>query len=141
MNIESPRFGTLRIEASKIIDFPQGLSGFESNKRFTLFHPENQEPKYFILQSVDDPELAFQIVDPAHFGFNYEIALNDAETGLLKLSDPHDAVVAMIVWRDSADGDSVPLRANLKAPLIINTRERRGLQHVFMKLDCTLTGS
>ncbi len=141
MNIESPRFGTLQIEPSKIIEFPRGLAGFETSHRFTLFHPEDQEPKYFILQSVDDPEVAFQIADPAHFGFSYEIELNDEEAGLLNLADPLDAAVAVIVWRAAEDGENSPLRANLKAPLLINTRERRGLQHVFMKLNCTLSNT
>lgn len=139
MNIESPRFGTLHIEPSKIIEFPQGVSGFEASRRFTLFHPEDQEPKYFILQSVDDPDVAFQITDPAHFGFSYEIELNDAESAQLKLADPGDVAVAVIVWRAPEDGAGAPLRANLKAPLLINTNERRGLQHVFTKLNCTLS--
>ncbi|MBP9712794.1 MAG: flagellar assembly protein FliW [Sterolibacterium sp.] len=137
MNIESPRFGTLSIEPSKIIEFPLGFAGFETSHRFTLFHPEDQTPKYFILQSVDEPELAFQITDPAHFGFSYEIELNDTESQLIKLTDPADIAVAVIVWHANEVG--TPLRANLQAPLLINTRERRGLQHVFTKLNCTLS--
>ena len=138
MNIESPRFGTLNIEPSKIIEFPLGLAGFETSRRFSLFHPENVEPKFFILQSVDDVELAFKIVDPALLGFSYEIELSDEETELLKSTDPADIVVVVIVWKDSSDKAGSPLRANLKAPLIINTRERRGLQHIFLELNCTV---
>ena len=69
--------------AGKIIEFPEGLAGFETCRRFSLFHPEKTEPKYFILQSLDNPELAFQLVDPAQLGFSYEIALTDAESALL----------------------------------------------------------
>lgn len=141
MNIESPRFGTLQIEPSKIIEFPQGMAGFESSHRFSLFHPEEHEPRYFILQSIDDPALALQITDPAQFGFSYEINLDDAESALLKLADPGDIAVAVIVWRAPEDGEGAPLRANLKAPLLINTRERRGMQHVFLKLNCTLSNT
>ncbi len=50
MKIESPRFGTLEVDASKIIEFPRGLPGFESCRRFTLFDPPGNDPKYFILQ-------------------------------------------------------------------------------------------
>ena len=80
MKIDSPRFGALTVEAGKIIEFPEGLAGFETCRRFSLFHPEKTEPKYFILQSLDNPELAFQLVDPAQLGFSYEIALTDAES-------------------------------------------------------------
>ncbi|MCX7176251.1 MAG: flagellar assembly protein FliW [Proteobacteria bacterium] len=127
MNIDSPRFGTLKVEPGKIIEFPAGLAGFEDCRRFSLFHPDEGDVKYFILQSLDDPALAFHIADPAQLGFNFEIALSDAETALLKLNDPLDAAVAVILLKD--EGDS-PVRANLKAPLIINTRERLGLQHI-----------
>ncbi|MBV2234384.1 MAG: flagellar assembly protein FliW [Sterolibacterium sp.] len=147
MNIESPRFGSLQIEPGKVIEFPHGLAGFENSRRFSLFHPEGEaSPKYFILQSLDDAAVAFQITDPARLGFSYEIELNDEETQLLGFSDPAEIAVAVIVWRDGDhghDGDANvaqagTLRASLKAPLLINTRARRGLQHIFTKLDCTL---
>lgn len=143
MNIESPRFGTLTVEPGKIIEFPQGLAGFENCHQFSLFHPENdgvqQTPRYFILQSIDDPEAAFQLADPARFGFSYEIALSDEESTLLKLNDPKDIAVTVMVWRAPGDDPASPPRANLKAPILINTRERRGLQHIFLNLNCTLS--
>jgi len=135
MNIESPRFGTLTIEPSRIIEFPRGLAGFEDCRRFTLFHPESAEadaPRYFILQSIDDPSVAFHITDPAKFDFGYEIALSDEEIAELALTDPASAVVVVLLAKD---GDDAPLRANLNAPLIINLDSRRGLQHVFSRLD------
>lgn len=143
MNIESTRFGTLTAEPGKIIDFPLGLAGFESSKQFSLFHPENDDtsgnPRYFILQSVNDPDAVFHLTDPARFGFNYEIALSDDEARLLKLNDPQDIAVTVMVWRAPGDSPDTPPRANLKAPILINTRERRGLQHIFQSLNCTLS--
>ena len=137
MNIESPRFGTLTVDSDNIIEFPEGLAGFEACHRFTLFHPTDAEPKYFILQSLDDAALAFHIADPAHFGFSFKIDLSDAETALLKLADPLDAVVAVILWKDDDENSDAKLHANMNAPLVINIRERRGLQHIFARLDYT----
>jgi flagellar assembly factor FliW len=144
MKIESPRFGTLVVEPSRIIDFPRGLIGFEDCKRFSLFHPEGDQPDYFILQSLDDAALAFHIADPAQFGFGHEIVLSDDEAADLALSDSdrrvansaanpvaHLVVVVML----SKEGPGQPVRANLNAPLIINLDTRRGLQHVFARLD------
>ncbi len=127
MRIDSPRFGSLEVSPDKIIEFPAGLPGFESLRRFSLFHPEGQEPKYFILQSVDDPAMAFHIADPARFGCDYEIILSDAETELIGLTDPADAVVAVMLIKD--ESVQPPLRVGLNAPLVINVRNRRGLQH------------
>lgn len=131
MKIESPRFGTLEIEPSKVIDFPHGLPGFEDCRRFTLFHPEGEDPKYFILQSLDDAALAFFIADPARFGFSYEISLSDDEMKTLELSDPAGMAVAVILTKPDDEG---PLTANLNAPLVLNLAARRGIQHVFAEL-------
>lgn len=131
MKIDSPRFGTLEVEPSKVIDFPHGLPGFENCLRFTLFHPEGEDPKYFILQSLDEPAVAFHLADPARFGFSYEIALSDAEAATLQLTDPAQMAVAVILTKPEDDG---PVNANLNAPLIMNLVARRGLQHVFAEL-------
>lgn len=137
MKIESPRFGTLTVDSDKIIDFPEGLAGFEACRRFTLFHPTDAEPKYFILQSLDDAEVAFHIADPARFGVSFEITLSDAEIALLKLDDPLDAMVVVILWKDDAESSDANLHANINAPLVLNLRERRGLQHVSERLNYT----
>jgi flagellar assembly factor FliW len=136
MKIESPRFGTLEVEPEKIIEFPRGLPGFEECRRFTLFHPEGKDPKYFILQSLDDELVAFHLADPARFGFNYEIALSDEETALIGLDDPATGVVAVMLTKGS---EADPVRANLNAPLVINLATRRGLQHVFARLNYEVT--
>lgn len=128
MKIDSPRFGTLEITPERIVEFPAGLAGFESLRRFSLFHPEGGDGNFFILQSVEDPAVAFHLAAPARFGLAYEIELSDGEAALIGLDDPLDAVVAVMLIKDEAA--SAPLRASQSAPLIINTRSRRGLQFV-----------
>ena len=140
MNIDTPHSGTLETDPDRIIEFPHGLPGFEQQHRYTLFHPETGDegvPRYYILQSLDDPAVAFNIADPALFGFNYEISLSDAEATALDLADPGEAAVVVVLVKDAeAQGD---LRANLKAPLVLNTRTRRGIQHVFSRLNYQVT--
>jgi flagellar assembly factor FliW len=137
MEIQSPRFGTLQVEPSRIIEFPNGLAGFEDCKRYTLFHPEEDPPRYFILQSLDDPAVAFHIADPALYGFNFDVELSDEEIELLQLGDPADAAVVVILSK-GAEGEG-PLRANLNAPLVLNLASRRGLQHMFRRLNYTVS--
>lgn len=138
MHIDSPRFGTLEIEAEKIIEFPRGLPGFEDLKRYTLLHPETpaggELPRYFILQSVDDPAVAFHVADPASFGFNYEITLADEDAAMIRLADAADAAVVVMLL---SEGEGV--RANLNAPLVINLEARLGVQHVFARLNYEVT--
>jgi flagellar assembly factor FliW len=140
MKIESPRFGSLMIEPSRVLELPQGLAGFEGCTRFALFHRDGGEPGFFILQSIDDPDIAFLVTDPARFGFDYEIALSDEEVTLLQLASADEATVVVMLLRElAADGSEGPVQANLKAPLIFNCNARRGLQHVFARLDYKVT--
>ena len=46
MKLETTRFGTLDIEEKQILEFPDGLYGFEKETRFTLlpFNPNVESP-------------------------------------------------------------------------------------------------
>jgi flagellar assembly factor FliW len=133
MKIESPRFGTLEVSQDRVIEFPQGLPGFEQLRRYSIFHPEGEgEPNYYILQSLDDASVAFHIADPARFGFDYEIALTDDEAATIGLTDVSKAVVAVMLIKEASSG---AMRANVKAPLILNPEKRLGMQHAFAKLS------
>jgi len=135
MKIESPRFGALEVDQDKIIEFPSGLPGFEHCKRFSLFHEEVGQPIVFTLQCLDDPAVALPVTDPARLGFHYELTLEDRDVEMLELGAAEDVAVAVILHR--AEGDAPRegaaqggISANLMAPLVINTRQRRGVQQL-----------
>ncbi|HWT54201.1 MAG TPA: flagellar assembly protein FliW [Rhodocyclaceae bacterium] len=139
IKIKSSRYGEIEVAEDKVIEFPQGLAGFESLRRFAFLHPESDSPKYYILQSMEDADVAFNVADPAVFGFNYEITLDEALSAVLDQPDTPAAVAddAVLVIL-SKESDNAPLRAVLKAPLILNLKTRRGIQHTFTRLDYTL---
>jgi flagellar assembly factor FliW len=134
MKVETYLFGAIEVSPEKVINFPNGLVGFEQSKRFMLAHEENKEhPASYTLQSLDEPTLAFQIVDPTTLGFNYELALNDAENALLQSPAPEDVAVMQVLFRQE-EGGKASITPNLRAPLVINTRARVGLQKVMENL-------
>lgn len=142
MQIKSPVFGNIEIADEKVLDFPAGLPGFEHCRRFALVHEEGHDPDVFLLQSLDDAEVAFSVTGPERLGINFEFELDDEELALLQLREPADAAVAVIIRReaeDEAGPASTGLRANFMAPLVINAATRRGLQKVISKLGCEIT--
>ncbi|MCB1960142.1 MAG: flagellar assembly protein FliW [Rhodocyclaceae bacterium] len=141
MHIESPVFGSIDVDPDKIIEFPRGLPGFESCQRFTFVQEDGQSPSVLQMQSVDDPQVAFSVADPASLGVNYEFVLSDAEVSLLALGAPSEATVVVIVRKNDAGGSPADagLRANFMAPLVINVEARRGLQKVMEKVGCDVT--
>ncbi len=141
MKIESPVFGSVEVSDDKVIEFPGGLPGFESCRRFVLVHEADSAAGVFRLQSADDTTIAFSIAGPEQLGITYEFPLTDEEVATLQLARPEDALVAVIVRKDdSNDGSpaSAGLRANFMAPLVFNVKARRGLQKVIDKLGCEI---
>lgn len=139
MKVETYLFGSVEVNPEKIITFPNGLVAFEDCKRFTLVHEEGKEqPSSYTLQSLDDPGLAFQIVDPTTLGFNYELALSDTENALLQSPAAEDVAVMQVLFKSESDGKAA-ISPNLRAPLVINTRARIGLQKVMETLRPNIT--
>lgn len=143
MKIESPMLGTIEITEDRIIDFPDGLPGFEQCKRFVILHEESDAPSVYVLQSADEPQVAFSITSPLQIGVRYEFSLTDDEAKMLELARPEDVTVAIIVRKDDEGEGNTPggagLRANFIAPVIINTVSRKGLQKVINRLGCEIT--
>lgn len=139
MKVDTYLFGSVEVSPEKIITFPNGMVGFEDGKRFMLAHEEGAEhPTSFTLQSLDDPNLAFQIVDPTSLGFNYELALTDAENALLQSPAAEDVVVMQVLFKKEEDGKA-SITPNLRAPLVINTKARVGLQKIMETMQPNIT--
>lgn len=128
MKVETYLFGSVEVDPENVISFPEGLTGFANCKRFMLAHETDLgEPASYTLQSLDDPNLAFQIADPAALGFHYELALSDAESAILQNPGADDVAVMLVLFKQDS-GDGRGLQANVRAPLIINLRNRVALQ-------------
>lgn len=125
------RFGSLEVDPADILTFPQGLPGFESLKRFKLFHEEGK-PSVFWLQAVDDPAVQLPVSEPSFFRVYYELALSDAETNLLELDDPDDVV--LLVTLSKPNGDDA-IHANFMGPIVLNARKRIGLQKALINIE------
>lgn len=139
MQVHTYLFGSVEVSPERIIQFPQGLLGFEDKRQFMLIHETDKgEPTSYTLQSLEDPALALQIVDPAGIGFNYELALTDEENALLGTPAAEDVAVMIILYKPE-DSSQPGLAAGLRAPLLLNTKARLGLQKVMRKLQPSIT--
>lgn len=139
MKVQTYLFGEVEVDPEKVITFPNGLMAFEHNQRFMLVHETGQkEPSSYTLQSLDDAGVAFQVVDPATVGFHYELTLTDVETALLQKPSTEDVVVMLILFKPEA-GSAAGIGANIRAPLVVNTRARVGLQKTIEQARTNIT--
>lgn len=133
MRLETSRFGSLEIEDARTIHFPLGLLGFERSQRFVLIEAEAVEPMRW-LQSVDQPDLAFLVVEPRLFFNGYAPQLSVEDRKVLDLEESQEAVVACIV---TVPENPAHMTVNLLGPLVFNDEKRLGKQVV--QQDAKLT--
>ena len=137
MKIDIERFGlqNVPVDPDTLFSFPQGLVGFENCRRFKLFHEEGKNTVFW-LQSVDDTSIMFPIVTPDALDIEYQIELSDDECAQIELKSADDAIVAVIVYRDEAEGGRIV--ANTRSPVILNLKARQGMQKFLRDVHPTL---
>ena len=127
MQLITKHFGTIEIEESGIIDFPDGIPGFENSKKFIVLGDGDESSPFKWLQSVDFPELAFAVVDPFAVKKDYDIEISDDVLKQLEISSLKEVLIYSIVV---VPEDLSKISMNLIAPVIINTRTKKGAQVV-----------
>lgn len=120
-------FGEIEIDESKIITFEDGIIGFPDMKKFTLIFDEEKEgrPSISWLQSMDEPEIAFPVMDPLFVCETYNPSAEDEllkNLGTIK-EDNLYVLVTVTVPQNIKE-----LAVNLKAPIVINTDTRKASQ-------------
>lgn len=109
-----------------IITFNNGLPGFESLKTFVLEEIEGSEP-FKTLKSTEDVNIGFVTIVPFDFKVDYEVKLTEAVINSLKIEAPEDVLILNTVTLNS---DVKKITTNLKAPIIINSKNNLGYQMI-----------
>ncbi len=140
MEIESKAFDTQQPTPNTIINFPNGIPGFENQTQFQLLNQEGSEI-VFLLQSMVNDDIAFSVAHPSHFNINYHFVLSDEEKNTLEIQSEDDLLILLILHReDSSDLSSQPtIKGSIKSPLLINTKKKIGIQKPLSAIEQTIT--
>ncbi|PHO06109.1 flagellar assembly protein FliW [Thermoanaerobacterium thermosaccharolyticum] len=124
MDIETKNFGLVSYNEEDVLHFDDGIPGFEGLKSFILLSVDEYTP-FKWLQSLDDTDIAFVIIDPKVVVKDYKVEINEETVKLLDIKDlNHILVFAIVVIPDEIE----KMTANLKAPIIINAENNKGMQ-------------
>ena len=137
MDIKSKLFGEQQIDPETIITFPNGIPGFEAQKRYKLFHHEDSKIVYW-LQCLDDVDVVFSVAHPIHFNINYSFVLTDEEIALLKLTNVEDLMVLLMLHKTETTSQPT-IKGSIKSPLLINLVERLGIQKYLLDIEQSIT--
>lgn len=125
MKIQTTRFGWIQIGQDDIIQFPEGLLGFEALRQFVLLDDPNDEI-FAWLQSCEEPAIAFPVLEPELFSEQYQINLTRHDLEALQTTGEGIRGFSII----TIPNDPTHMTANLKAPVVVNVAKRIARQCV-----------
>jgi flagellar assembly factor FliW len=110
-----------KAEAGKLF-FEEGIPGFAHLQFYQLVQEE--EGPFYLLQSVEDENVGFWLVDPFVFFRDYEFILQPAAKSALHIEDDTPvAVFNIVTFRENNQ-----VTVNLKAPIVVNLANRMAKQ-------------
>jgi flagellar assembly factor FliW len=126
VKVNTTRFDELQVNKEDVINFQEGLLGFENLKQFFVVDP-GDSTLILWLQSIDDGKIAFPIIEPKIYKPDYVAKLLPADMSSVELESLSQAKIYSILTIPS---DITQMSANLKAPIVINNEKKIAKQIV-----------
>lgn len=135
MHIRSRLFGETDIDDEKVIEFTQGMMGFEEYKKYAIIFDSERENAGGImwLQSLEDEDIAFPVVNPMDIKPDYNPIVEDE--WLESLGDFGEDENLFVLLVLTVPSDLTKTTCNMKAPVIINTLTRKACQLIVNNED------
>ncbi|MFM7468009.1 MAG: flagellar assembly protein FliW [Vampirovibrionales bacterium] len=145
VTVNTSRFSELTIQTKDVIELKLPILGFEDLRQFILLpHGEEGESPFFWLQSVEDGDIAFVVTHPVLWHIPYEFSIQDDIVSALHLDtlpapvENHILVLCIVnIPHHSPSEPSI----NLRAPIVMNQRERIGGQVVLQDDTLPIRGN
>lgn len=109
-----------------VIELARPMPGFPDERRFALVRLDD-EGLLCEFRSLDHEDLRFLVVHPGAFFPDYAPVLADEDAELVELTSSDDALVLVILNPGASVAETT---ANLVAPIVVNTVNRRAAQVV-----------
>jgi len=105
-----------------VVEFPSGIPGFESHRRFVLIASADLTP-LGCLKSMDSSDVSFLVIDPRLLWLDYDLTLSEFERARLGGGDDDP-----LLWLSIVTITETEAAANLRAPVVINPATMTGCQ-------------
>lgn len=115
-----------QVELGKLF-FEDGIPGFSHLQFFQLMQEE--ESPFFLIQSTEEKDVGFWVIDPFSFFLDYKFELSDLAKGALRIEGQSQIAVFSIVTIRGNNQATV----NLKAPIVVNLSNRMGRQVILQE--------
>lgn len=129
IKIQTKPFGEIEVDELQVIDFPDGILGFDFIRKFVILDTEDQGSPFKWMQAFEEKDLAFVIIRPVDFMESYDLIISQSDFEAVKAESVDDVIVFAIV---TIPENPKKMTANLQGPIIINPVKRLGRQAISM---------
>ena len=119
------QFGEFEVAEETVLTFPSGVVGFPAVQKFVVLDVAD-DCQYQWFQAVEEPDLAFVIIDIHLLDPEFRVEISDEGLVELEVSQTDPVLILAVVTIPS--GKPEQATANLRAPLVVNLRTRKGKQ-------------
>ena len=127
IKVNTKPFGEIEVDEAQVIDFPEGILGFDFIKKFVILDSGDDGSPFKWMQAFDEKNLAFVIIRPEDFMKKYELVISQNDYESVGASGPGELLVVAIVTIPENPSD---MTANLQGPVIINPAKKLGRQAI-----------
>jgi flagellar assembly factor FliW len=125
----SRNFGAVEFAPGEQFVFPHGLPGFPGETAFLPVEIPDQLPLVY-LQSLRTPDLCFVALPVNCLVADFQLSANAEDLSLIDLGPDAARGPQMLCLALLCFGDDGTAAANLRAPVIVNMHNRRGVQAI-----------
>lgn len=134
MIVKTGRFGDVTVDKNREILIPNGILGFPQYTKYCLVDP-GDETLILWLQSLENPDLAFAVLEPKIFRPDYVVRLSGMEMRELKVESLKNCAILCIL---TIPQNIMEMTANLKAPIVINLKDQVARQVVLQENEYSI---
>ena len=124
-SIQTSQFGEIEVSEDTFLTFPTGLVGFPTVQEFVVLDVSD-DCHYQWFQAVKEPDLAFVIIDVHILDPDFKAEISDEGLTELDITQTDPLLILAVVTIPA--GHPEQATANLRAPLVVNLRTRKGKQ-------------
>lgn len=128
MKLKTRYFGEIEFSEERIISLDKGLIGLENLKNFIIIDEEDEDCPFSYLQSIDDVDFCFHVINPYVFLKDYNPLINTYDLEKISQDLDIDSITYLLII--SCDGSFENATVNLLAPLVINNDTLKGAQFI-----------
>ena len=128
LTFQNAKFGEVVVSRDETLTFPNGLPGFERCKRYGMIALEEESP-FLRLLSMDNPSVGFVLINPLLIWPEYDPQISKDDLEGLEITSAEELAVYCIVTLSPVPQQ---VTANLKGPILINTRTQQARQMILV---------